>query len=110
MGQSPADLCDLIRGQPPIEHRLPDLRILRPAPEAIVEPAPGFVELAGPDRQVGPTQPDAVVIGSLLAGPIQDDPERVHGYRVEIHADAVVKQAQRLLGVGPIGLIRESPG
>ena len=109
MSQGLANRVNLIRGQPPFEHGLPDCRVFRPALETVVEPPPGFVESTGPDGQIGPTQPDAVVIRSLLAGTFQEDPERIHGDRVEIHPDSVVKQAQCLLGVGPIGLTRESP-
>src|SRR5271155_4512109 len=101
MGQGPADPSNLLRPQPPVELGLPNRRIRRTASEAIIDPPPCVGELAGADRQVGPPEPDAVVLGCLPAGAIEDDPERVHGQRPEIDPDMVTEQSERLLGSGP---------
>ena len=55
----------------PAQPGAPDRDILRTAPQAGVEPTPGLVEGAGPDRQVRSTQPDPIVVGSQPSGPVE---------------------------------------
>ena len=60
----------------PAQTGAPDRDILRTAPLASIEPPLGLFVGSGSDRQVCSTQPDPIVVGGQLGGPLE---KRAHG-------------------------------
>ena len=69
------DDIDPVGRDAPAQSGAPDRDIIRTAPLAGIEPPPGLVVGARPDRQVRSTQPDAIVLGSQPSGPVEEGAE-----------------------------------
>ena len=68
-------------GDSEVQLALPHGTIVRPTPEAVVQPAPGSDEVAGTDREVGAAKPDPVVIRRLRGRTVQSWPDLFDRYR-----------------------------
>ena len=77
--------------------------------QAGVEPSRRLVELALPDRQVGPPQPDPIVLGSEPLGAIQEGADRLGGGSPHTQRDAEPDQRNGLLGAAAARAIQALP-
>ena len=73
--QGAAGPGDVLRGQGQVEPGTPDGRVVRPARLAFLQEFSGFTVVTHPGREVGPGEPDAVVVRRVLRGVLDDVPE-----------------------------------
>ena len=72
---------NIARREGQVQSALPDRRVVRTQPQAIVEPALRLGELAGSNREVRPTKPDPIVVGRVRGRLFQRRPDLLDWHR-----------------------------
>jgi hypothetical protein len=100
-----ADLRDAIRRDRPVQPGAPDRHVLGTPVQTVVEPALRLSIVADPDRQSRLPQPDAIVLGSLPTGLLQDRAGRLDRHGSPSQLDVEPDQVDgRLRGAGIRGI------
>ena len=73
--QGAAGPGDVLRGQGQVEPGTPDGRVVRPARLAFLQEFSGLTVVTHPGREVGPGEPNAIVVRRVLRGVLDDVPE-----------------------------------
>ena len=99
---APASATSPVAWPSPADSSIPPGRAA--APQAGVEPALGLVEMARPDRQVGPTEPDPVVVRRVLRRLLQGGPDLLDRFGVDrVQGRQLPEQAES------VGVVSQPP-
>ena len=96
VGQGLAGLVHAVRGHRPVEPGAPDDRVVGPASTAGVEPGLRLGQPAVAQGQVGPAQPDAVVLRGLPDGAVERRSHPVDGQGIEAQGQVELEHRLRL--------------